>query len=217
MAGFEWYAITMPSGSLPNVNLVPSYQDFESYVKGFDRDHEFRIGFAEEWIEYADAVGVKLMRIDGGPYFMNHKINYSLAFDFNIQQNIAVYSEICKMAAEHDIQVGIENHGGFFSDITALRKLFEGVPDLKLTFDVGNVTDADRYIMCEEFADRINFVHAKTYTFNEDGEESFMDYSRIIGILKDHGFDGWLSIEFEGPSDGDSGVQNTINLLQKYV
>jgi sugar phosphate isomerase/epimerase len=216
-AGFEWFALTIPSGSFGNANLIPFYSDYDSYVKGFDRDHEFRIGFAEEWMDNAAALGIKLMRIDGGSYHMDHKINYSRAFDFNLQQNITVYTELCKMAADRDIQIGIENHGGFFSDINVLRKLFAAVPDLKWTFDFGNVTDDDRFIMAEEFADRINFCHAKAYIFNEDHDEPNIDFGKILGILKDRGFDGWLSIEFEGPSDGDSGVQKTIELIQKYI
>lgn len=216
-AGFQWYAFALSSGSMPNCNLVPFYHDFASYRKGFERDREFRIGSAAEWIENAAALGIKLMRIDPMPYFMNHKINYSMAFDFNIEENIAVYSELTKMAAEHDITIGIENHGGFASDPNVLRKLFAGVPELKFVYDIGNVTDAERYHMAEEFADRICYVHAKTYVFNPDGEESYMDYGKVFSILKDKGYNGWVSVEFEGPGDGDTGVARTIQLIKKYM
>lgn len=216
-AGFEWYALTIDSGSMPNANLVPHYHDYASYVEGFKRDHEFRIGFASEWIENAAAAGVKLMRVDPGPFFMNHKINYSMSMDFNINQNIPVYQELCKMAKEYDIQIGIENHGGFVSDPNVLKKLFAAVPDLRFVFDFGNVTDALRYQMVSDFADRISFVHAKSYVFNDQGEETYINFGKILQILKDKGFDGWLSIEFEGPGSGDVGVEKTIKLLQKHM
>jgi len=216
-AGFQWYAFALSSGSMANSNLTPFYHDFASYRKGFERDREFRIGSAADWIENAATLGIKLMRVDPMPYFMNHKINYSMAFDFNIEENIAVYSELTKMAAEHDITIGIENHGGFASDPKVLRKLFAGVPELKFVFDIGNVTDSERYHMAEEFGDRISYVHAKTYVFNPDGEESYMNYGKVFSILKDKGYNGWISVEFEGPGDGDTGVKKTVQLIKKYM
>jgi sugar phosphate isomerase/epimerase len=60
-------------------------------------------------------------------------------------------------------------------------------------------------------------VHAKTYVFNPDGEESYMDYGKVFSILKDKGYNGWVSVEFEGPGDGDTGVQKTVQLIKKYM
>jgi sugar phosphate isomerase/epimerase len=215
-AGFEWYAVTTGSGSFSG-NTIPHYGGEAAYLEGFKRDNEFRIGFADEWVENAATVGAKFMRIDFAPFFMNHIVSYSTAFDWNINRNVEVYREICNMAKEHGIEVGIENHGGFAGDIKVIRKMMADVPDLKLCFDFGNVRDADRYQMCEEFADRMHFVHAKAHIFDDKGIEKNIDYGRIINTLKDKGFDSWLSIEWEGPLPGDEGVRKTIDLIKKYI
>ena len=178
----------------------------------------WRTGFVEEWIENAGELGIKQMRVDCMPYEMNHKIPYSKAFDFNVNRNIDSYNEICEMAKEYDIQVGIENHGGFAGDYNVLKKIFEGAPDLKFTFDFGNVTDQDRVKMVRDFADRINFVHAKAHIFADDGEEAFIDFGEILGVLKDKGFEGYLSIEWEGPTiSQEEGTRKSIALLKKYM
>jgi sugar phosphate isomerase/epimerase len=214
---FDWFAVTTPSGAFGQANLVPHWVDDAHYIEGFKRGNDFILGYAEEWIENTASLGIKLMRIDCAPLIMDHKINYSMAFDFNVNRNIDNYRQICAMAKEHGIAVGIENHGGFASDPKVLKKLMDAVPDLYLTYDVGNVTDANRFPMLEDYAERINFVHAKTHVFNEFGDEQYLDFKRVIGTLKDKGFDGWLSIEFEGPTDGDTGVRKTIDLLKKYL
>ena len=214
--GFDWFAIAAPSGSFGS-NTEPAHAGDEEYLKGFERDNDFRLGFGEEWIENAAAVGVKLMRIDFAPYFMNHKVPYTYALDWNINRNVETYKQLCAIGKDHGVEIGIENHGGFASDPLVLRKLFKEVPDLKLTFDTGNVRDEWRYSMLEEFIDRVHYVHAKAHVFNEDGEESNIDFGKIIGMLKDNGYDGWLSIEWEGPLGGDEGVKKTADVLKKYL
>ena len=215
-AGFEWFALCGPSGSF-GANSVPHYSGDEEYLKGFQRDAEFRLGFGSDFIENAAAVGVKFMRIDFAPFVMDHKIPYSSALDFNVDRNAETYRELCSMAAEYGIQIGIENHGGFASDLKVLDKIFEKVPNLKFYLDSGNVMDKNRYIMAEKYADRIHYAHAKAHVFKANGEEQNIDYGKIIGILKDKGFDGWLSIEWEGPLPGDEGVRKSIDLIKKYI
>ncbi len=215
-AGMEWFAITAPSGVFVG-NDKRHWVSDEEYLQGFKREKMFRIGFAEEWIERAGELGITQMRIDCMPFEMNHKIPYSDAFKFNVQRNIETYGEICDMAKNYGIEVGIENHGGFASDLKVLEGLFESVPELKLTFDFGNVTDAKRFEMLERFSDRINFVHAKAHVFDDSGEEKYIDFGQILDTLRENEFDGYLSIEWEGPLSGDEGVRKSIDLLQKYL
>jgi sugar phosphate isomerase/epimerase len=214
--GFELYALTT-GGFDFGTNSVPFYVDHESYVNGFKMMNEFKLAGAMEWIEIAGEVGVPMMRIDIGQVIMNHKIPFSHAFDFNTDRLINFYSECVKTAAEYNIKIGFENHGGFASDRKVMEKILDAVPDLYLTLDTGNLTDNDRYTMTEQFADRINYVHAKTYVFDDNGDEPYIDFQKIITILKDHKFDGWYSIEFEGPGPEDEGVAKTIDLIKKNL
>ncbi|MCL3777458.1 MULTISPECIES: TIM barrel protein [unclassified Actinomyces] len=51
-----------------------------------------------------------------------------------------------------------------------------------------------------EIADQIVHVHGKCYGFDENGEEPSMDIPAILGILRDTGYDGFISTEWEGHS-----------------
>ena len=56
-------------------------------------------------------------------------------------------------------------------------------------------------------------VSAKSYTFDKDGNETKMDYERILKIVKDAGYTGHIGIEFEGNYDEAKGIMDTKNLL----
>jgi sugar phosphate isomerase/epimerase len=215
--GFEWFAITTGSGAFGAANDQPHWVDDETYRNGYKRADELSLGYTMDWVENAAALGISLMRIDCLGFQMNHKINYSDAFAFNVDRNISLYKSVCGLGNEHGIKIGIENHGGFASDPKVLRKLFDAVPDLYLTFDTGNISDKERFNLLSDYAERINFLHAKFHVFNAAGDEAYIDFARILGMLKDKGFDGWLSIEFEGPSDGITGTEKSIAVLKKYM
>jgi sugar phosphate isomerase/epimerase len=74
----------------------------------------------------------------------------------------------------------------------------------------------DRY---QGFAETLPFaqgVSAKSYTFNDQGEEIVIDYSRMLKLVKDSGFDGYIGIEYEGePLSEPDGIRATKALLEK--
>ena len=55
----------------------------------------------------------------------------------------------------------------------------------------------DFYGSMEKSAPYAAHVRAKFYRI-QSGEEEWLDYPRIIGILKKVGFNGWMSVVFEG-------------------
>jgi hypothetical protein len=61
-------------------------------------------------------------------------------------------------------------------------------------------------------------VSAKTYDFDDRGEQPMLDYKKLIGIVKDSGFKGYIGVEFEGINQSeDEGVRKTQALLAKYL
>ena len=213
---FEWFALTTDSLEF-GANTVPYWADYQSYIKGFEQTDEWRIMGGKEWIDYATQLDIPCMRIDIGTYVMNHKIPYTDALEFNTKRFIKVFSALAEYAKAKGIQLGFENHGGFASDEHVISTLLDAVPDLCLTLDLGNFPDHNRYELIEQFAPRTNFVHAKTCVFDENGEEKHIDYEKCLQILKDSGFEGWLSIEYEGPDSEEQGIKQTIALIEKYL
>ncbi len=65
-------------------------------------------------------------------------------------------------------------------------------------------------------------VHAKAHVFDERGEEPNTPYDKLIPIIKEAGFTGYISAEFEGWrlgnfSDSRKIVETHIRLIRKYL
>ena len=168
------------------------------------------IGLIKKWIDAAEYFGARSARVNTGrqPEGM---------FDLTI--TIASYKELTEYAAGKGLAMVLENHGGMSADPDNILKIFAGVndPNFRVCPDFGNFDPEIRYDAIEKiFIDPI-LIHAKTYEFNEQGEHISFDFGRCMEIAKSRGYDGYYSIEFEGPGDQYKGVRNSIALIEKYL
>jgi sugar phosphate isomerase/epimerase len=59
-------------------------------------------------------------------------------------------------------------------------------------------------------------VSAKSYDFDENGNETTIDYTKMLQIVKDAGYTGFVGVEYEGSRlDETSGIKATRDLLLK--
>ncbi|HXS29207.1 MAG TPA: hypothetical protein VN755_00105, partial [Steroidobacteraceae bacterium] len=59
-------------------------------------------------------------------------------------------------------------------------------------------------------------VSAKSYAFDAQGNETTIDYARMMGIVKDAGYRGYVGIEFEGRNMEEiDGIRATKKLLER--
>jgi hypothetical protein len=60
-------------------------------------------------------------------------------------------------------------------------------------------------------------VSAKSYGFDAAGNESSMDYQRLLTIVLDAGYRGYIGVEWEGrePASQPQGVKLTKALLER--
>jgi hypothetical protein len=85
--------------------------------------------------------------------------------------------------------------------------------------DFGNFrVSADRvYDMYQGVTDLVPFakgISAKTFNFNEKGDEKDIDYDRMFKIIKDAKWSGIVGIEYEGEGlSEDEGIKKTKELL----
>ena len=135
-------------------------------------------------------------------------------------------------AKKSDINVIVENHGGYSSDGSWIVDVMTQVnmdncgtlPDFGnfcIKRDSGElwggncIQEYDRYRGVKEMMPFAKAVSAKTFSFNKDGSDTETDYLRMMKIVKDAGFKSWVGIEFEGEEDSYDGIQKTIDLLRK--
>jgi sugar phosphate isomerase/epimerase len=117
------------------------------------------------------------------------------------------------------VKMGLENHGGFSSNVDAVERMVKAVGSefFGTCPDWGNFPVDDRYPALAKVYALAVHSHVKSYNFDEKGFETRLDFARIVKIIKDSGYDGILSIEFEGTGDGYDGVTKTQALLKRYL
>lgn len=126
---------------------------------------------------------------------------------------------------KNKINVVVENHGSYSSDGKWLSDVMKGVnsPYCGTLPDFGNFRiSADKeYDMYQGVKDLMPFakgISAKTFKFDDKGEEPDIDYTRMFKIIHDSGFRGIVGIEWEGHGLSDEeGIKKTKVLLERVL
>ena len=123
-----------------------------------------------------------------------------------------------------NINVIVENHGGLSSNGAWLSSVIREVnhprcgtlPDFgNFILDWGTREEYDRYKGVEELMPFAKAVSAKSHDFDDAGNEKHTDYRKMIGIVLDSGYRGWIGIEYEGTNVGEfEGILRTRDLLR---
>ncbi|MAM18475.1 MAG: xylose isomerase, partial [Gramella sp.] len=76
------------------------------------------------------------------------------------------------------------------------------------------IEEYPRYEGVEKMMPYAKAVSAKSYTFDDAGEEELIDYKKMLKIVKDAGYTGFIGVEFEGTDiSPEEGIMDTKNLL----
>jgi len=127
-------------------------------------------------------------------------------------------SRLCDYAAEYGINVIVENHGGNSSIGKWLAEIMKEVnkPNCGVLPDLGNFQEYDRYRGVTELMPYAKGVSGKTYDFDENGMETRIDYEKMMKIISDSGYKGYVDVEYEGNKlSEDEGIKASIKLLNK--
>lgn len=168
----------------------------------------------KKWVDAAAVLGCHSIRVNTGG-------NYSAS-------NTDAAAEGCGKLAEYGkskkINIICENHGGPSSDPDALIALLEAVnmDNFGTLPDFGNFPRKDGgyaidiYEAIARMMPYAKGVSAKCYDFGTDGMETLLDFPRILKIVTDAGYDGYVGIEYEGGRLSESeGIKAARKLLEK--
>jgi L-ribulose-5-phosphate 3-epimerase len=167
-----------------------------------------------KWVVAASYLGCHSIRVNaagsGDPGEMQKRAAESLV-------------RLADFGAPYGVSVIVENHGGWSSNgewLAGVMKLagHEGVgtlPDFG-NFRLGGGAEYDRYKGVEELMPFAKAVSAKSHAFGPDGGETSTDYLRMMRIVKDSGYRGFVGIEYEGGGHSeDEGIRLTRDLLRR--
>ena len=168
-----------------------------------------------KWVEAAAFLGCHSVRV-----------NAASAGSFEEQQKLASdgLRALCEYADGYDVDVLVENHGYLSSNGEWLAGAIAMVdhPRAGTLPDFGNFKTSyepeewyDRYQGVTELMPYACAVSAKSYDFDEAGNETTIDYEQMMRIVLDAGYRGWVGIEFEGRMAADVGIVKTRELLER--
>jgi len=138
---------------------------------------------------------------------------------------------LSEYAAEKNVNVLVENHGYLSSNAALLVEVIEEVnmENCGTLPDFGNfclkreggerweakcIEEYPKYQGIEEMMPHAKAVSAKSYDFNEEGQETTLDYKRILKLVQDAGYTGFVGVEYEGEDlSPEEGIKATKELL----
>jgi len=162
-----------------------------------------------KWIDAANALGCYAIRVNARSHGT-----------YEEQQKLAAdgLRRLGEYGKKHEIAVLVENHGGLSSNgqwLAGVMKMV-GMDEVGTLPDFGNFGRYDRYKGVRELMPFAKNVSAKSHAFDADGNEVHTDYYKMMKIVVDSGFRGWVGIEYEGGKLSEvDGVKATRDLLAK--
>ena len=160
--------------------------------------------------------------VDAAKYLGCHSIRVNAETDKAYEEGSKLAADGLRRLSEYakplGINVIVENHGGLSSNGKWLSETIRatGMENCGTLPDFGNFYDYDRYQGVTDLMPLAKAVSAKSYDFDEQGNESKIDFAKMMKIVLDAGYRGWVGIEYEGSRlSPDDGIKATKKLLEK--
>lgn len=187
-----------------------------------DSDLDERLKAVEghyKWVDVASFLGARSIRVNAGGEGTAEEVAANA---------VDGLSKLGAYAASKGVNIVVENHGGYSSNGAWLAGVIKGVnmENVGTLPDFGNFCIKHGADGCEEAYDKYKGiaelmpyakgVSAKSHQFDENGNETKSDFLKIMKIVKDSGFKGYVGIEYEGKDlSEDEGIKATKALLEK--
>jgi sugar phosphate isomerase/epimerase len=117
---------------------------------------------------------------------------------------ISALEECCDYAGTKGIFLGLENHGGIVAKAEGLLEIVRAMksPWFGVNLDTGNFHSADPYAELAQCAPYAVNVQVKVEIKREGAKEGEpADLAKLVGILRDANYQGWVALEYEAKTD----------------
>jgi L-ribulose-5-phosphate 3-epimerase len=178
-----------------------------------------------KWVDAAKILGCHSIRINAFGDGTKEEVKTAM---IDALKKLGTYGQ------KDSINVLIENHGLYSADGQWVADIMKQVnmSNVGTLPDFGNWCTAvkwgstepskdckeayDRYQGVSEMLPFAKGVSAKSYVFDEQGQEKVIDYAQMLKMVKNSDFSGYVGIEYEGsPLSESDGIKATKALLEK--
>lgn len=178
-----------------------------------DADEKKRVQAVEnhyKWIDAANFLGCSAIRVNAAGQGTKEEVK---------ERVVKSLSSLADYGKKGKINVTVENHGGISSHGDWLADVLKSVGKKNCGSlpDFGNFYEYDRYQGVAELMPYAKGVSAKSNVFDVNGNERNIDYNRMMEIVKNAKYKGYVGIEYEGSELSEyEGIKATKRLLERY-
>ena len=174
---------------------------------------EIQLKMCRDWIDHSAALGAPAIRIFAGtiPKGDSEEAARERCID-GINQSL-------DYAAQKGVCLALENHGGITATPDQLLKIIEGVktsPWFGVNFDGGNFSTSDPYGDLARIAPFAINAQVKV-EISPGGKKEPADLPRVVKILKDAGYRGYLVLEYEAKEDPMAAIPGYLKQLKDLI
>ena len=208
------------------LNLLIMVDDEGNLSSNSIRETKNAIEKHKKWVEMASSLGC-------------HSVRVNLEGENDLEKwkenSVRGLSLLCDFARKYDINIIVENHGGNSSNGIELASVIKNVgmdncgtlPDFG-NFCIKRLNDSlydgpcakeyDKYKGMRDLMPYAKAVSAKSYDFDQNGNETSIDFKKMIEIVNEFEYEGYLGIEYEGDKHTEiEGIRLTKNLLSRFI
>ncbi|NOU85582.1 TIM barrel protein [Paenibacillus sp. LMG 31460] len=215
---------------------VSSYTIGANFVTDTQEAYEQEIARVKAEVDIAARLGVKRMRHD----VASSSDNSIGSFNRELNRLVEACRQIADYAAQFGIVTSVENHGYFIQASDRVQTLVQVVdrPNFLTTLDIGNFmcVDEDSVAAVKKNLPYASMVHVKDFylrpSYLNPGEGWFkttsgnylrgaivghgdIDMREVLRVVKNSGYDGYISLEFEGMEECKAGTKISLDNIRR--
>ena len=177
-----------------------------THPAGPDRDRE--IAYTKLWIDRAADMGAPTIRIFAGD------VQKGTTETQARQWCIDAIRECCEYAGRKGVILALENHGGIVTTAEQLVSIVRAIDSewFGVTWDSGNFRSADPYAELAMIAPYAVTAQIKTKIAGKPA-----DLPRVVRILSDINYRGWLALEYEEEEEPKIAVPRYLEELRRLT
>ncbi len=164
-----------------------------------------------KWVRAAKFLGCHSIRVNAGG---RGTMGQTQAAAIDAMGRLADY------AGKYGINVIVEDHGGNSSIGKWLAEIIKTVnkPNLGTLPDFNNFYEYDPYKGVSELMPYARGVSGQTRDFDEKGNETRIDFERMMKIVSESGYKGYIDVEYSGTKlSVDEGIKANLALLKRII
>lgn len=203
------------------------YSTHQGFLSPSKERRDAQVRHTIDCLEHAYQLGIPTMRVNSGTWGTSGSFTELMAnrgeetpvegFDEEDAYGwvIDAYRQLVVEAEKRGVVMGLENHWGLGRTPEGVKRVVDAVdsPWLQVTLDTGNFLE-DPYDRLAQLAPQTVLLQAKTYHGGGVWYTLDLDYDRIAAIMRDAGYRGFVSLEFEGREDPLTALPKSLELLR---